>query len=232
MKKTIKNFPHIDDLNDMWIGLTREEKNYLRENTTLLEFKKNQAIYMEGEKPSHFFCLITGKVKICKAGVGYRSQIMRMVAPNETFAYRAFYADEEYITSAIAIETSYIYSAPINVLKNLILNNNKLAINFIKELSVELGKSDAKVISLTQKHVRGRLADTLLHLRDTYGIEEDTGVLKACLSREDLACFASMTTSNAIRTLSNFVAENIIEIRGRMIRIIDESQLRKMSRLG
>ena len=52
------------------------------------------------------------------------------------------------------------------------------------------------------------------------------------LSREDLASLSNMTTSNAIRTLSMFVAERIIAIDGRKIRIIDEEKLKKISRLG
>lgn len=35
-------------------------------------------------------CLLSGKVKIYKEGVGGRSQIIRMMKPTEYFAYRAF----------------------------------------------------------------------------------------------------------------------------------------------
>ena len=41
-----------------------------------------------------------------------------------------------------------------------------------------------------------------------------------------------MTTSNAIRTLSSFAMENIIMIDGRKIRIMQDEELRKVSKLG
>jgi len=41
-----------------------------------------------------------------------------------------------------------------------------------------------------------------------------------------------MTTSNAIRTLSNFVSEGVIAVSGRNIKILDEEQLRKISKIG
>ena len=41
-----------------------------------------------------------------------------------------------------------------------------------------------------------------------------------------------MTTSNAIRTLSLFAAERLIAIDGRKIKIIDEEELKKISRIG
>ena len=41
-----------------------------------------------------------------------------------------------------------------------------------------------------------------------------------------------MTTSNAIRTLSNFAAEKLIIIDGRKIKIVDEEKLKKISKIG
>jgi CRP-like cAMP-binding protein len=52
------------------------------------------------------------------------------------------------------------------------------------------------------------------------------------MSREDIANLSNMTTSNAIRTLSNLASEDIIEIAGRRISIIDASQLEHISELG
>ena len=50
-------------------------------NYTIQTYKKNETIYCEGETPSHLMCLISGKVKIFKDGVGGRSQIIRMIKP-------------------------------------------------------------------------------------------------------------------------------------------------------
>jgi CRP-like cAMP-binding protein len=81
------------------------------------------------------------------------------------------------------------------------------------------------LISLTQKHVRGRLAESILLLRETYGTEADGKTLRVLLSREDMAHLSSMTTSNAIRTLSVLVSENILDIEGRKIVILNLSKL-------
>jgi CRP-like cAMP-binding protein len=52
------------------------------------------------------------------------------------------------------------------------------------------------------------------------------------MAREDLANLSNMTTSNAIRTLSSFVSEHLISVDGRKIQIINEAQLRKISKFG
>lgn len=41
-----------------------------------------------------------------------------------------------------------------------------------------------------------------------------------------------MTTSNAIRTLSNFASEGIVELNGKQIKITDMEALEKVSNLG
>ena len=79
---------------------------------------------------------------------------------------------------------------------------------------------------------RGRLAESLLFLKESYGLEEDGSTLSIYLSREDLANLSNMTTSNAIRTLSQFATERLITIDGRKIKIIDEEKLKKISKIG
>ena len=177
-------------------------------------------------------CLLKGKVKIFKEGIGGRTQIIRMIKPIQYFGYRANFAQERYLTSASAFENSTVCLIPMTIVRDLIAKNYRLAMFFIKQLSIDLGIADERTVNLTQKHVRGRLADALLFLMDSYGLEEDGATLSIYLAREDLANLSNMTTSNAIRTLATFVSERIIALDGRKIKLIDVDRLRKISRLG
>ncbi len=203
-----------DDLSEIWKALTSDEKRVVTDNFKYERYKKNQMIYAESETPENLYCLLEGKVKLFKSGIGDRVQILRLYRPVQYFGYRAYFANEPYVSSAQAIEPSV------------------LGIIFIHELSRNLGGSDTKIINLTQKHIRGRLAESLLMLADKYGYEDDDCTLKIYMSREDLANLSNMTTSNAIRTLMAFVNEKLIFVDGRRIRIINESQLRKISKYG
>ena len=189
-------------------------------------------IYSEGDEPMDMMCLLKGKVKIFKNGVGGRSQIIRVIKPIQYFAYRAAFAQEAYLTNAAAFEASTVCTIPMAIVEELIYGNPNLALFFIRQLSRDLGVADERTVNLTQKHIRGRLAESLLFLRDNYGLEEDGETISIFLSREDLANLSNMTTSNAIRTLSMFVSEEIIAMEGRKIKIIDDERLRKVSRRG
>ena len=135
--------------------------------------------------------------------MGGRSQIIRVLKTKEYFAYRAFFVRRELRDSSLpAFEPCTICLIPMPAIMKLIKDNSELALFFIRQLSIDLGISDERTVNLTQKHIRGRLAESLLFLKDTYGVEEDESTLSIYLSREDLANLSNMTTSNAIRTLS------------------------------
>ena len=231
-KKELTEREIADLIPDLWLPLTIEQRGILTQHFTVQKFKKNETIYCEGETPMHLMCLLSGKVKIYKEGVGGRNQIIRVIKDKEYFAYRAYFANEDFVTAAAAFEPCTICLIPMPVIMDLLKENNDLAMFFIRQLSIDLGIADERTVSLTQKHIRGRLAESLIFLKDTYGLEEDKSTLSIYLSREDLANLSNMTTSNAIRTLSNFAAEKLITIDGRKIKIIEEDKLRKISKIG
>ena len=212
--------------------LSDEQLNELRKVVSVIRFKKNQPIYEEGDVPEYMLCVLKGKVKIYKEGVGGRSQIVRVLKASENFGYRAFFANQNYVTAAAAFEASVICRIPMESIQRWMSQNIQLALYFVKQLSIDLGLSDQRTVSLTQKHIRGRLAESLLFLRDSYGLEEDGATLSIYLSREDLASLSNMTTSNAIRTLSAFAAEKMIAIDGRKIKLMDEEALKRTSKNG
>jgi CRP/FNR family transcriptional regulator, polysaccharide utilization system transcription regulator len=213
-------------------GLSIREKEVLVQHHTYAHYRKGEIIFIEGEKPHGLICLATGKVKVYKEGVGGREQILRMVSPQGLLGYRALFADSSYSASAIAIEDTTICLFEKDAVLKTIRKNPDLALRFIKIIAKELGFSNNRTVSLTQKHIRGRLAESLLVLRDTYGFENDGLTIKVYLSREDIASLSNMTTSNAIRTLSTFASEDVIALEGRKIKILDPTKLERISELG
>lgn len=212
--------------------LTEEEKEELLNHLSVLYFKRNEFVFREGDEPSGFLILVTGKVKIFKEGVGGREQIIRMAKSMGIIGYRALFANEPHIASAVTLEESMICIVQSEFILNTAIRNAEFSLYMIRKLANELGFANLRTVTLTQKHIRGRLAESLILLKDKYGFENDGETLKVFLSREDIANLSNMTTSNAIRTLSTFATEKVIAIDGRKIKILDTKKLEKISRLG
>ncbi|OFX87800.1 MAG: Crp/Fnr family transcriptional regulator [Bacteroidetes bacterium GWF2_33_16] len=222
----------IDNQMSVFSVLNSEEKELLKRNSTCTQYKKGDIIYKEGDKPNGLICLSKGKVKIFKEGVGGREQIVRMAKPVGFIGYRALFAEQNYIASAEAIEDCVICTIEKESLHRILKSNAEFSLSIIRSLASELGFSNNRTVTLTQKHIRGRLAESLIFLKDTYGLEEDNSTIKVYLSREDIANLSNMTTSNAIRTLSTFATEKIITLDGRKIRILDIKGLERISEMG
>lgn len=222
----------IDNKSSIFHLLRQEEKDLLFLRHTINYYRKGELIYKEGDKPIGLLFLSEGKVKVMKEGVGGREQIVRMSKPSGFIGYRALFAGDQYVFSAMAIEDSKICVIEKEALYEVIRRNGDLALAMLKEMALELGFSNQRTVNLTQKHIRGRLAESLVFLVDTFGYEEDGQTIKVYLSREDIANLSSMTTSNAIRTLSTFANEEIIQLEGRKIRILSFDTLIRISEQG
>ena len=70
-----------EDMAAIWTLLDNDEKRLITDNLSIHNFKKNQIIYAEGEQPEYIWCLLSGKVKKFKEGVGGRVQILRLIRP-------------------------------------------------------------------------------------------------------------------------------------------------------
>lgn len=221
-----------EDMSDIWSILPGDEKRMITDNFQIHHFKKNQIIYAERERPENLFVLLKGKAKLYKDGAGGRQQILRLISPVQYFGYRAYFADEAYVHTAAAMDASEIGMVPLEIVRTLIESNREVMWFFLHELAHNLGSADTRTVNLTQKHIRGRLAEALIVLRQQYGLEADGVTLRMYMSREDLANFSNMTTSNAIRTLTAFVNEHLIVVDGRQVKIINEPQLLKISKYG
>lgn len=212
--------------------LSAEEKVLLAEQMITHVFKRGEQIYQIGERPSGILYLVHGKAKIAKEGIGGREQIVRMAGAHHFIGYRALFADEETYASATTLEETSMIELPFESVVEVIRSNPDFSLHLLKSFATDLRFAENRTVTLTQKHIRGRLAESLLLLYEEYGVGKDEQTLEVLLSREDVAKLSNMTPSNAIRTLSAFAQEGVIALEGRAIKILELTELERISRLG
>lgn len=222
----------LSDYNPIWEALTKEETKRASSCIEIAHYHKDDVIHREGDLPQSVMMLVSGRVKIIKQGIGGQLQIIRLLKPGDLFSYRALVADEHYTLSAIAFEPCMVYRLDKDTFFDLLQHNAHFCFRVMQTMAVDLALQESRTINLTQKHLRGRLAESLLLLKDECGLEPDKQTLSMYISRQDLAYLSNMTTSNAIRTLSQFAQEGLVYIDGRHIRLLDIDELMHISRLG
>ncbi len=212
--------------------LSVPELSRLKLSCQVLSLPKGNTVYSQGEKADELFFVLKGKVKTSREGLSGRGQIVKMAAPMEFIGYRAALAGERHSASATTIDDSVLVSIPRADAIDILRRNPDMASYVIRSLARELGQSRLRSVSLSQKQIRGRLAESLLFLRDKYGYAAGSRRINVLMTREDLASLSNMTTANAIRTLSAFADEGVLSVKGREITVSDEPMLEKISKLG
>jgi CRP-like cAMP-binding protein len=84
------------------------------------------------------------------------------------------------------------------------------------------------LVSVSQKTVKERLAETLIYLQETFG-KNDDGSLRIQLSREEMAGMIGTATESCIRLLSDFNKLGLIELNGKKIIIKDLGKLKRIA---
>ena len=201
--------------------LNNDELKKLNSNRYEVSYKSGEIICKEGTKPLGLVCLNKGKIKVLRRGVNGIQQIVGLKKAVDFIAFRALMGGIPCLSSYIALEDSNVCIIRKKDFFKVIENNKNLAFKIIQMLALNLINTDGRLVSLTQKHIRSRLAEALLLVNEIYGTNPNTGILNVSLKRSDLASLSNMTTANAIRILSCFKEENLIDVNHRNIKLKD-----------
>lgn len=194
-------------------------------------YKKGQVVFHEGAYPFGIYCVNSGKIKLSHSGDDGREQIVRLAKPGDIIGYKALLSAEKYTASAIAIDDSTVCFIPKDLFMSVLQKDPNLSFEMMKILAGELRKAEAKITHLAQKPVRERLAETLLFIKETYGLEPDGATLSVRLSREEIANLVGTATESAIRLLSEFKKDGLIDLQGKKIKLLDQAELMRTANL-
>lgn len=227
-KQVIDNVPCSEcttNGNSIFCNISSGEKDAISERKGMNFFKKGQVIFYEGNHSHGLFCIKEGKVKISKLGDEGKEQVVRFATSGELIGYRAMLSNESYNATATALEDCHVCQLSKGKIFDLLQSNQNFSLQLLKVLSDDLKKSEQKLINIAQKSVRERIAESILILKEKFGLKEDGKTLSVVLTRKELGDVAGITTETTIRTLSDFNKEGIIDLEGKYIRIANLKKL-------
>ncbi|MCO6498833.1 MAG: Crp/Fnr family transcriptional regulator [Vicingus serpentipes] len=217
--------------NSLFCCLNIDEINEVSDSKRNMLFKKGQTIFNEGNHPHGIYCIHKGKVKIHKLGEEGKDQIVRLAKDNNFIGYRAILGGDTYMASATAIEDTQVCFIPKEAITNLIKSNSSFSFSLLGLLSDDLKRAENKITNMAQKHVRERIAEAILLLKEAYGFKEDGVSIDSSLTRKELANIAGTTTETSIRILSEFQKDKMVELDGKNIKITNLNSLIKTANI-
>ncbi|WP_163715444.1 Crp/Fnr family transcriptional regulator [Mangrovibacterium lignilyticum] len=210
--------------------LTEQEFVHLNYDKTCSLYKKGSIIYREGSRLTGFYCVTRGILKIYKTGIDGKEQIIRFAKKGEIVAYRSLLSQELACTTSKVIEEAVLCHIPYQTLLFLIQNNWEFSHHMLQIVCKELREANDYITDIAQKTVRERLAEVLILLKENFELD-NSNTLQISLTREELANIVGTATESVIRLLSEFKHDNLIELQGRKIKLLDVNTLTKVANL-
>jgi CRP-like cAMP-binding protein len=209
-------------------ALSKDELLRMADCKTSYTIKKGEPIFEEGEITKGVFCIKEGICKLSKLSANGKDQIVKLVKSGELLGQRSMISDEPANLNAVALEDMEVCFIPKSEIMAFFNENNEFSMSVMKTICGDLKEADDHMVSMAQKSVKERLAETLIYLEDTFGKNED-GTLHIQLSREELAGIIGTATESCIRLLSELNKNGFIDLIGKKIAIIDRHKLKRMA---
>ena len=190
--------------------------------------KKGEPIFEEGDIVNGVYCITSGICKMSKLSANGKDQIVKLIKAGELLGQRSMISDEPANLSAVALEDMEVCFIPKTEILHFFDTNNQFSMNLMKTICGDLKETSDHLVSISQKTVKERLAETLIYLQDNFGKNSD-GSLHIQFSREELAGMIGTATESCIRLLSDFNKLGLIELSGKKIILKDMVKLKRIA---
>ncbi len=189
-------------------------------------YKKGQTLFVQGNPPFGMYCISKGNIKVTQVGPDGKESIVRIATAGDVLGHRSLLTEQYYNATATALDEAHVCFLDKKYIMKLIQEEATVAGNIIGKLGRDLGAAESRISSFSQKNVRERLAELLLLLKESHGVETEKGTfLDIKLTREEMASIIGTASETLIRFMSELKQEGLLAQEGKKIYITDEEAL-------
>lgn len=219
-QKTLNN--SADDLSEA------EVLNSFIEGRNIDRYNRRQRIYHEGTRPGKLYYIISGKVKLIKSSSDGKELVVELCGAGDFLGHTAILEDSSYRESAETLDYTEVAVIPRKDFEDLVHTDCKFAARFFRILANNIADKEDKLVNMAYNSLRKKVADALMMLTLKYSAKSEEH-FNINLHRDDLAHIAGTATESLIRTLSDFRAEQLIDLaKDGTITIINKKRLSNM----
>lgn len=207
-------------------SLREPELERIRELTRVVEFHKGAVIFREGEPADQMYFGLTGKVKIVKA-VGEREVILDILGFGQPIGAVAVYEEKSFPATAVALEPTTLLSIQAAAFFRILESDPMIVRRLLSGLTLRLMALNQRIAHMAGS-VEQRTARLLLTLAERMGSSDRDGMtIPMHLTRQDIADLTGTTVETAIRVMSRWNREGVVESTDTGFRIKDPEALRE-----
>jgi CRP/FNR family cyclic AMP-dependent transcriptional regulator len=205
--------------------LTDEEFSRLEHIFVLRSYRKNQIIFLEEETGSYMYLVLSGKVKVAKAGTGGRETILAIHRAGDFFGEMSLLDGKTAPATVSAMEDAKIISVSGSDFHKYLMHNEKVMLQIINVLCARL-RQVWQTQSMSSSTAEARIRNGILQLARRHGIRDARGtIIDLKITHEELAEMVGTSRETVTRVLARLRKEGIIQVDQRRITLIDSEAL-------
>ena len=197
-------------------------------NKKTFKVKKGELIFKEGTPVTGIFFINSGYVKVHKRWDADKELIVRFAKEGAILGHRGMGKTPIYPASATALQAGVVGYVDMEFFEATLKVNPDFTYKLLQFFADELRESERKMRNLAHMSVKGRVAESLLILKDQFGLTSE-GFINIELSRQDLASFAGATYETVFRVINELVNEKMLVLSGKSISIANYEMLLKLT---
>ncbi len=192
-------------------ALPRNDLEFLAATLHPRQFAPGETILREGDDAFWLGIVYSGRAKVVKMSSGGADTTLAVLAPGEIFGEVSVFSGKPYDATVLPMtHCSVLLVDRANVL-DLVRRHNELAMRVIAGLSRRLTEAQETMQSFATERVEKRISQQLRRLRDQVGVRENGHVvINVPLTRRELADLAGTTVETAIRIMSQWTKEGLL----------------------
>lgn len=183
-------------------------------------YKKGETVFKEGGYSKGLYCVNKGKIKLSKMGPSGKEQIIRFAAKGDVMGYNSMLSKKSLSSSAVVLEDAAVCFIPAFKFFELIKEVPGFSLTLLELTARNWNNASRLITDMAQKTTKERLAEMLLWLKETFGLDEED-CIDVVLTREEIANMVGTATEAVIRLLADLKKEKLIALEGKRIRLLD-----------
>ena len=213
--------------NPLFNSLPAQERARIESRLVRRSYAEDETIFWEGDPAEWLVIVVEGRVKMVKHSESGRETILTTFGPGQIVGEVGVLIGDAYPASAQAIEPSVTVSLRRAEYIDLVRTYPDLAWALLQELGRRLQNAHETIRSMAVEKVERRVARVLLRLASTAGERTAEGAVRITvpLSRQEIADMAGTVLETAIRTVSKFQKQGLVDTREGHVVILQPHRL-------
>jgi CRP-like cAMP-binding protein len=207
--------------------LPDEKRGQVERRLVRRRHERDEFIFFEGDPAEWLVFVHQGRVKMIKHSESGRETILATFGPGQIVGEVGVLTGEVYPATAQALELTVTLSLRRVEYVEMVRAHPDLAWALIAELGRRLQHSHETLRSMAVEKAERRVARVLLRMAAATGERMEGGAVRITVpfSRQDIADMAGTVLETAIRTLSRFQKQGLIETKEGHITLLRPHQL-------